>query len=227
MRLQFSATKICVQWLAALALAMSASLTLGSSPAAQTQAWPDNPKLSGNAFLPPGLRKLQDESATSPISVWLDRGRALWADSSNGPSCQSCHASIETLKNYAANFPRLTAKSQSLINLEDQIIACSARSGRTGPAQAKPEDDDAGCSAAARCTRVAGTGAVSEGACQRHAGRGAVDPALTMQRVLSTSHAILNAQPAIRGRGRSAHNHIHSPQKKAHEHLRQPGRHAL
>ena len=142
MRLNFSATKICVQWLAALALAMSASLTLGSSPAAQTQAWPDNPKLSGNAFLPPGLRKLQDESATSPIAVWLDRGRALWADSSNGPSCQSCHASIETLKNSAATFPRLTAKGQSLINLEDQIIACSARSGRTGPVQAKPEDDD-------------------------------------------------------------------------------------
>ena len=140
MRLQSSATRIWVQWLAALGWAMSASLTLGPSPAAaQTPTWPDNPKLSGNAFLPPGLRKLQDESATSPIALWLDKGRALWADSSVGPSCQSCHTGIESLKNAAATFPRLAAKGQGLINLEDQIITCSARNGRP---YIKPEDDD-------------------------------------------------------------------------------------
>ena len=124
----------------ALTVAFIAGPLIWATPAtAQTQAWPDNPKLSGNAFLPPGLRKLQDESSTSPIALWLDKGRGLWADSSSGPSCQSCHASIESLRNSAATFPRLAAKGQSLINLEDQIITCSARTGRPN---LKPEDDD-------------------------------------------------------------------------------------
>ena len=119
---------------------MAASLALWAAPAAaQTQAWPDNPKLSGNAFLPPGLCKLQDESATSPIALWLDKGRALWADGSSGPSCQSCHAAIESLKNSAPTFPRLANDGTRLVNLEDQIIACGARVGRSGT---KPEDDD-------------------------------------------------------------------------------------
>jgi L-cysteine S-thiosulfotransferase len=126
---------------AALMTAVLASLLLWRASAiAQTQqAWPDNPKLSGNAFLPPGLRKLQDESATSPIALWLDRGRALWADASSGASCQSCHTGVESLKNSAPTFPRLRGNGVQLVNLEDQIVTCSARSGR---AQARLEDDD-------------------------------------------------------------------------------------
>ena len=103
------------------------------------QPWPDNPKLSGNAFLPPGLRKLQDESATSPIALWLDRGRVRWDDSSAGPSCRTCHGTVESLKNSAPTFPRLTGDGARLVNLEDQIIACSAR---TGQSALKPEEDD-------------------------------------------------------------------------------------
>lgn len=147
MRLPVIAARLSAQWLGLQAgapmIAVLASLLLWAVPAAaQTQAWPDNPKLSGNAFLPPGLRKLQDESSTSPIALWLDKGRALWADASSGPSCQSCHASIESLKDSAARFPRLAAKGQNLVNLvnlEDQVIACIARSGRPNT---KPEDDD-------------------------------------------------------------------------------------
>ena len=83
MRLPVIAARLHAEWLALRAaapmIAVLASLLLWAAPAAaQTQAWPDSPKLSGNAFLPPGLRKLQDESATSPIALWLDKGRALW-----------------------------------------------------------------------------------------------------------------------------------------------------
>jgi L-cysteine S-thiosulfotransferase len=144
MRLPVIAALLRAEWLALRAAALIGAmlvtvLSCAASATAQTQAWPDNPKLSGNAFLPPGLRKLQDESATSPIALWLDKGRALWADSSSGPSCQSCHASVESLKNSAATHPRLAVNGQRLINLEDQIITCSARSGRPN---SKPEDDD-------------------------------------------------------------------------------------
>ena len=119
-----------------LALLLACS---GFAAVAQTPAWPTDPKLSGNAFLSPGLLKLQADAANSPVALWLDRGAAAWADSSAGPSCQSCHGAADALKASAPGFPRLTANGQTLINLEDQIVACRARSGHTG---AKLEDDD-------------------------------------------------------------------------------------
>lgn len=101
--------------------------------------WPDNPRLSGNAFLTPGLLNLQKDPGSSPISLWLDRGQAAWLDASRGPSCQSCHGAPEALKQAAARHPRLTADGQRLVNLEDQIIQCRGRSGAPG---AKPEDPE-------------------------------------------------------------------------------------
>ena len=103
------------------------------SSAATSADWPSDPKLSGNAFLTPGLIKLQNDTQNSPISLWLDKGAALWADTSVGPSCQSCHGAVETLKNAAATHPRIVSKlagKADLVNLEDQIINCSARGGR-------------------------------------------------------------------------------------------------
>jgi L-cysteine S-thiosulfotransferase len=110
--------------------------------------WPTSPKLSGNAFLTPGLLKLQNDAQNSPVSLWLDKGAALWSDTSNGPSCQSCHGAVETLKKSAPSFPRITrakssdkatASPSALINLEDQITACSARGGREA---FKAEEDE-------------------------------------------------------------------------------------
>ena len=101
--------------------------------------WPTTTRLSGNAFLPPGLLRLQADEANSPVSLWLDKGKALWSNASSGPSCQSCHGPVDSLKNSAPTFPRLGVGGQSLINLDDQIVACRARSGRS---DAKAEDDD-------------------------------------------------------------------------------------
>lgn len=112
-----------------LALACTAFTALVFSTAAQAADWPDNPRLSGQAFLTPGLLALQNDPGSSPISLWLDRGQALWTDSSHGPSCQSCHGALESLKKSAPSFPRLSADGQVLNNLEDQIVACRSRSG--------------------------------------------------------------------------------------------------
>lgn len=113
-------------------------LTALFTGAALATPWPDNTKLSGNAFLPPGLLQLQADASNSPITLWLDKGRALWTDGSTGPNCQSCHGPAESLKKAAPSFPRLAANGQSLINLEDQIVTCSARAGRLN---ARAEDD--------------------------------------------------------------------------------------
>jgi sulfur-oxidizing protein SoxA len=118
-----------------LALWLAAAVTASSASAAD---WPDNPRLSGNAFLTPGLLALQQDPGSSPISLWLDRGLALWSDTSRGASCQSCHGGIESLKKSAPSFPRLSSDGRQLINLEDQIVACRSRSGAP---KDKLEDD--------------------------------------------------------------------------------------
>jgi sulfur-oxidizing protein SoxA len=83
--------------------------------------------------------RLQGDVANSPVTLWLDKGKALWSDSETGPSCQSCHGDVMALKKSAPGFPRFDASGQSLVNLEDQIVACRARTGRSN---AKAEDDD-------------------------------------------------------------------------------------
>jgi L-cysteine S-thiosulfotransferase len=116
-----------------VATALAAFIALLISGAATSADWPTDPKLSGNAFLTPGLLKLQNDTQNSPVSLWLDKGSALWADASGGPSCQSCHGAVEMLKKSAATFPRIVSKTAgktSLVNLEDQITSCSARGGR-------------------------------------------------------------------------------------------------
>ncbi|MEP6792251.1 MAG: hypothetical protein ABI907_12830, partial [Ramlibacter sp.] len=47
--------------------------------------WPSNPKLHGDAFLPPGLLKLQADPVANPVTLWLENGAALWVDRSTGP----------------------------------------------------------------------------------------------------------------------------------------------
>ena len=110
-----------------------------ATAAAQLKPWPSDTSLSGNAFLPPGMLALQADPISSPIALWLDKGHAAWTDSSAGPSCQSCHGAVATLKNSAPTHPKLSANGQTLINLEDQILQCRSRSGHVG---GKLEDDD-------------------------------------------------------------------------------------
>lgn len=116
------------RWRGVPVLMLGLATAFGAS-VSQAADWPDNPRLTGNAFLTPGLLALQDDAGSSPISLWLDRGLALWTDTSRGPSCQSCHGAIESLKKSAPSFPRLSADGQVLNNLEDQIVACRSRSG--------------------------------------------------------------------------------------------------
>ncbi|MEP6791853.1 MAG: sulfur oxidation c-type cytochrome SoxA, partial [Ramlibacter sp.] len=71
--------------------------------------------------------------------LWLENGAALWVDRSTGPNCQSCHGAVEGMKSAAPSFPRLSPDGSKLINLEDQIVTCRARTGRSG---VKLEDED-------------------------------------------------------------------------------------
>ena len=115
------------RWVQKLASALT---LLGGCAASVANPWPDDPRLSGNAFLTPGLQALQKDAGGSPVSLFIDQGTALWTDNSKGASCQSCHGPVEDLKQAAARYPRLSADGHKLRNLEDQIIACGSRTGR-------------------------------------------------------------------------------------------------
>lgn len=118
---------------ARLALTFAVIAVLGAMPAAIMAAdWPTDPKLSGNASLPPGLITLQNDTSSSPITLYLDRGRTLWMDASQGKSCADCHGPLTSMKTSAGSFPRLSAGSGKLINMEDQIITCRSRAGLAG-----------------------------------------------------------------------------------------------
>lgn len=114
-------------------------LLMATASAAHGAGWPTQAHLSGNAFLPPGLIALQDDSVNGPIALWLDKGSALWRDDSTGPSCQSCHGTPQSMRGAAPGFPKLSAHGDVLLNLEDQILQCRARTGKPGT---KLEDDE-------------------------------------------------------------------------------------
>jgi len=97
---------------------------------AQTSVWPTQAQTAGNAFLPPSLKALQADPGSNPVSLWLDRGDMAWRDTSTGPSCASCHGAASSLREAVVQHPRLSADGSRLVNLEDQILACRARSGK-------------------------------------------------------------------------------------------------
>jgi L-cysteine S-thiosulfotransferase len=107
--------------------------------AVQAASWPTDPHLSGNAFLPPGLIALQNDTQNNPLALWLDKGNTLWREATGGRSCQGCHGDPQSMRQAAPSFPKLAGPDATLINLEDQILRCRAR---TGQPSAKLEDDE-------------------------------------------------------------------------------------
>ena len=86
--------------------------------------------LSGNAFLSPTLQTMQSDASLNPVSLWLDQGRSLWGGASDRNSCFQCHADVQSLKSAATQYPKWSEQLNRLVNLEDQIIACAAKTPR-------------------------------------------------------------------------------------------------
>lgn len=107
---------LCISWI---------HLSFATHASAAT---PSDTRTSGNAYLPPQLQALQNDSNKNPITLWLDRGTSLWQS-----QCQSCHAGMDTLKRSAGSFPRLAPGGNTLRNIEDQIAICWQRSSAAKP----------------------------------------------------------------------------------------------
>lgn len=100
---------------------------------------PSAHQLSGNAFLSPSLKNMQSDASLNPVSLWLDQGRSLWGGVADPNSCFQCHGAPQTLKSAATQHPKWSPRLNRLVNLEDQIIACSARTPRPFSGLENPE----------------------------------------------------------------------------------------
>lgn len=116
------AFKHCFNFVALLPLALWAQ-HIGPS-------MPSTHQLSGNQFLSPTLKTMQNDASLNPVSLWLEQGRGLWGTEKDKNACFQCHGEVQTLKAAASEHPRWSARLNRLVNLEDQIITCSERTTR-------------------------------------------------------------------------------------------------
>jgi sulfur-oxidizing protein SoxA len=80
---------------------------------------------SGYEFMGPETRAMQDDDATSPATLWLLDGEALWQrqDGAAGKACADCHG-IEKMKGVAVRYPVLELSMKMLMNLDQRINLC-------------------------------------------------------------------------------------------------------
>lgn len=85
---------------------------------------------SGNVFLSPDLLQVQNDASRNPTQLWVEQGLEIWGTPEKKGACVDCHMSANQLKQQVTQFPKWSADKQQLINLEDQILTCSKRSGQ-------------------------------------------------------------------------------------------------
>ena len=78
---------------------------------------------SGFEFLTPETQALQTDAFANPGYLWVDRGDALFKTIEGvSQACVSCHQN--GLPGIAATFPKVSASTGALLNLEGQINSC-------------------------------------------------------------------------------------------------------
>lgn len=81
---------------------------------------------SGYNYQSADTQALQDDTFANPGYLWVDRGRQLFVHSDAGaPACASCHDSDnEEFRAAATRFPRFDRRTNTLVNLGQQINRC-------------------------------------------------------------------------------------------------------
>lgn len=132
---------------AALAALFAALAAAPASRAADDA--PDPALRSATRFLSPELAAQQADDGRNPAMLWVEEGRALWAEAPTpgGRSCADCHgAPGRDMKGVAARHPRFDARTGALLDLAASINRC--RSERQGaPALSHDSDDLLGLAA--------------------------------------------------------------------------------
>jgi L-cysteine S-thiosulfotransferase len=100
-------------------LVLAVMLLISAVSTAQVQ------RQSGNDFLGPDLLKLQKDTDSNPVVLWVEQGQELW-----NAHCVSCHQSSQTIAGAVVRYPQVKMQSQAkpqIWNIEDQIVHCFAK----------------------------------------------------------------------------------------------------
>ena len=103
-------------------------------------ALPEPPSpVSGATFQTNETRSLQNDEFANPGLLWVDRGRALFAEPAgrSGQACADCHP--DGLRGAAARLPRFDAAVGGLVNLELAISRCRNERQQAAPLQWESE----------------------------------------------------------------------------------------
>lgn len=118
------------------ALLLAAALLLAHIAQAQTQTQTQtgsDARRSGITYASPSTQALQQEDAQNPAMLWVADGRAAWSkpDGEARKACADCHGKIESMRGVATRYPALSAASQRVINLGQQINQCRSAHQRS------------------------------------------------------------------------------------------------
>ena len=86
-----------------------------------------SPPQSGREFQSTDSQRLEADEGATPGLLWVERGAALWneAQSPAVRSCASCHGqAAQSMRELAARYPAVDARSGQLLNLELRINQC-------------------------------------------------------------------------------------------------------
>lgn len=112
-------------------------LVLSGAVVAQPQrALPVERVRSGLSFQSAETQTLQDDDFANPGFLWVDRGRALWAepDGAADLACAGCHAADDdAIRSAAARYPVYDPESGRLQNLEQRVNTCRVRHQQATP----------------------------------------------------------------------------------------------
>jgi sulfur-oxidizing protein SoxA len=96
---------------------------------------------SGLEFAGADVRAMQSDDFANPGFLWVQRGEALWRDTSAGKSCASCHGDAAvSMRGVATRYPAFDHASGAVVDLEDRIDACRVRHQGAPPFQRESDE---------------------------------------------------------------------------------------
>jgi len=125
---------------------MRALLAAGFALAAVTAAFAEiapEARRSGDDFVSPEIRAMQNDETANPGMLWVLQGETLWARKAGAAarSCQDCHGdAVASMKGVAARYPAFDAGLARPLDLEQRINRCRTEHQRAEPLAWESED---------------------------------------------------------------------------------------
>jgi L-cysteine S-thiosulfotransferase len=121
---------------------LAAGFALAAVTAAVAEIAPEA-RRSGDDFVSPEIRAMQNDETANPGMLWVLQGETLWAGKAGAAarSCQDCHGdAVASMKGVAARYPAFDAVLARSLDLEQRINRCRTEHQRAEPLAWESDD---------------------------------------------------------------------------------------